>query len=65
MLFIRKYFLSIFILGAFLPAATMAQATLFNRAISDVDVLAAQQAWCNALIKISEEGKKIRRLQRH
>lgn len=55
---IRKYFLSIFILGALLPTVAIAQAPLYNRAILEVDVLAAQQAWCNALIKISEEGKK-------
>jgi hypothetical protein len=58
MLLIRKYCLTIFIVSFFLPAVATAQAPLLNRAISEVEVLDAQKAWCNALVNISEEGKK-------
>jgi hypothetical protein len=54
----RKFCLSISILGAFLPAVAVAQATFLNRAISEAEVIAAQKAWCTALVNISEEGKK-------
>lgn len=58
MSFIRKFCLSISIVGAFLPAVAVAQTSSLNRAISEAEVLAAQKAWCTALVNISEEGKK-------
>ena len=54
----RKFCLSISIVGAFLPAVAVAQASFLNRAISEAEVLAAQKAWCTALVNISDEGKK-------
>ena len=53
-----KFCLSISIVGAFLPAVAVAQTSSLNRAISEAEVLAAQKAWCTALVNISEEGKK-------
>lgn len=58
MLRTRTLFLSISIASALLPAVAVAQTSLFNRAISEAEVLAAQNAWCTALVNISEEGKK-------
>jgi hypothetical protein len=58
MRFTRNFCLSISIVGAFLPAVAVAQTSFLNRAISEVEVLAAQKAWCTALVNISEEGKK-------
>ena len=58
MLSTRKFFLSISIVSALLPAVAFAQTPLFNRAISEAEVLAAQKGWCAALVSISEEGKK-------
>ena len=58
MLSTRKFFLSISIVSALLPAVAVAQTPLFNRAISEAEVLAAQKGWCAALVSISEEGKK-------
>ncbi len=43
--------LSAFALGA--SMAAQAQVTLFNKAISEPEVQAAQQAWCKALVDIS------------
>jgi len=58
MSFTRKFCLSISIACAFLPAVAVAQTSFLNRAISEDEVLAAQKAWCIALVNISEEGKK-------
>ena len=58
MSFTRKFCLSISIVGAFLPAVAVAQTSALNRAISEAEVLAAQKAWCTALVNISDEGKK-------
>ena len=58
MSFTRKFCLSISIVGAFLPAVAVAQTSPLNRAISEAEVLAAQKAWCTALVNISDEGKK-------
>lgn len=58
MLVTRKFCLAICIVGALLPLVAKAQTPILNRAISEADVLAAQKAWCTALVNISEEGKK-------
>ena len=58
MSFTRKFCLSISIVGVFLPAVAVAQSSFLNRAISEAEVLAAQKAWCTALVNISEEGTK-------
>ena len=58
MSFTRKFCLSISIVGAFVPAVAVAQTSALNRAISEAEVLAAQKAWCTALVNISDEGKK-------
>ena len=58
MFFTRKFCLIISMVSAFLPAVASAQAPVFNRAISEAEVLAAQKAWCTALVNISDEGKK-------
>jgi hypothetical protein len=58
MLITRKFCLAISIAGALLPTVAMAQTPVLNRAISEAEVLAAQKAWCTALVNISEEGKK-------
>ena len=58
MFFTRKFCLIISMVSAFLPAVASAQAPVFNRAISETEVLAAQKAWCTALVSISDEGKK-------
>lgn len=34
--------------------SAVAQATVVNQAISEADVVAAQKAWCNALVNISQ-----------
>ena len=48
MFFTRKFCLIISMVSAFLPAVASAQAPVFNRAISETEVLAAQKAWCSA-----------------
>jgi hypothetical protein len=58
MFFTRKFCLTISMVSAFLPAVALAQAPALNRAISETEVLAAQKAWCTALVNISEEGTK-------
>ena len=37
-----------------LSLSAVAQATVVNQAISEADVVAAQKAWCNALVNISQ-----------
>ena len=58
MLIAQKFCISLSVVGAFFPAISMAQTPILNRAISEAEVLAAQKAWCTALVNISEEGKK-------
>jgi hypothetical protein len=58
MLMILKFYLTISITGTLLASVAMAQTPVLNRAISEAEVLAAQKAWCAALVSISEEGNK-------
>jgi hypothetical protein len=58
MLITQKFRISFSMVCAFLPVVAIAQTPVFNRAISEDEVLAAQKAWCSALVNISEEGKK-------
>ena len=58
MIFTRKFCLTVSMLCALLPTAAISQTSFFNRAISEAEVLAAQKAWCSALVNISEEGNK-------
>ncbi len=55
---IRNSFLSALAFAALLPAATaMAQTTVVNKAVTEPEVLAAQKAWCAALVDISKTGE--------
>lgn len=40
--------------AAVLAATSVAHATTVNQAVTEAEVLAAQQAWCNALVQISQ-----------
>jgi hypothetical protein len=55
---IRKSLLTAAVLATFVPAAAAtAQTTVVNRAITETEVLAAQRAWCDALVNISRTGE--------
>ena len=53
MKFILTTGLSALVLGSAITAQAQAQVTTVNRAISESEVQAAQQAWCKALVDIS------------
>ena len=40
-----------------LPAAALASTPVYNANITEAEVIAAQGAWCNALVAISKEGE--------
>ena len=47
----------LFVLAAVLPAATAsAAAPVYNANVTEAEVIAAQGAWCDALVAISREG---------
>lgn len=54
---IRKSLLTAAALAGFLPVtAAIAQTTVVNQAVTEAEVLAAQRAWCGALVDISTVG---------
>ena len=55
---IRNSVLTATFLAVLLPAgAAIAQTTVVNRAVTETEVVAAQRAWCGALVEISRVGE--------
>jgi hypothetical protein len=48
-----RQFAAAAILAAAMPAAAAAQTTVVNKGVTESEVLAAQKAWCGALVDIS------------
>lgn len=54
---LRNSLLTAVTLAMVLPATvTMAQTAVVNRAVTETEVIAAQKAWCDALVDISKTG---------
>ena len=54
---IRTSFLAAATIATLLPATVaMAQTAVVNQAVTEAEVLAAQKAWCGALVDISKTG---------
>ncbi len=55
---IHNRFLAAAALAVLAPAgAAMAQTAVVNKAVTETEVLAAQRAWCDALVNISRTGE--------
>ncbi len=54
----RNRILTAALLSVLAPASVaMAQTTVVNQAVTETEVLAAQRAWCDALVSISKTGE--------